>query len=91
MEVKNLEKKADDPEQYLRRNCFLIHGLTEIKIDDTGETILYLINKELKTKMSHRSIDWSHRLEKPKGPGEKPQSIIVKFIWYKDKHHVFSN
>ena len=75
----------------MRRNCFLIHGLTEIKIDDTGETILYVINKELKTKMSHRSIDWSYRLEKPKGPGEKPESIIVKFIWYKDERRVFSN
>ena len=91
VEVKNLEKKADDQEQYLRRNCFLIRGVTETKIDNTGETILYVINNELKTKMSHISIDWSHRLEKPKGPGETPQSIIVKFTWYKDKHHVFSN
>ena len=41
--------------------------------------------------MSQIRIDRSHRLGKQKGPGQKPQAIIVKFTWYKDRHHVFRN
>ena len=28
-QVENLEKKVDDQEQYLHKNCLLIHGLME--------------------------------------------------------------
>ena len=41
--------------------------------------------------MCQISIDWSHRLGKWKGPGQKPQAIIVKLTQYKDRHHVFRN
>ena len=90
VEVKNLEKKADDQEQYSRRNCLLIHGLTETKTEDTDEMVLDVINNKLNIEMSQISIDRSHRLGKRKGPGQKPRAIIVKFTRYKDRHHVFS-
>ena len=64
VEVKNLEKKADDQEQYSRRNCLLIHGLTETKTEDTDEMVLDVINNKLNIEMSQISIDRSHRLEK---------------------------
>ena len=91
VEVKNLEKKADDQEQYSRRNCLLIHGLTETKTEDTDEMVLDVINNKLNIEMSQISIDRSHRLGKRKGPGQKPRAIIVKFTRYKDRHHVFRN
>ena len=34
VEVKNLEKKTDDQEQYSRRNCLLIHRLNETKTEN---------------------------------------------------------
>ena len=76
VEVKNLEKKADDQEQYSRRNCLLIHGLTETKTEDTDEMVLDVINNKLNIEMSQISIDRSHRLGKQKGPGQKPWTII---------------
>ena len=79
VDVKNLEKKADDQERYSRRNCFLIHGLTETKTEDTDEIVLDVINNKLNIEMSQISIDRSHRLRKRKGPGQKPRAIIVKF------------
>ena len=91
VEVKNLEKKADDQEQYSRRNCLLIHGLTETKTEDTDEMVLDVINNKLNIEMSQISIDRSHRLGKRKGPVQKPRAIIVKFTRYKDRHHVFRN
>ena len=41
--------------------------------------------------MSQISIHRSHRLEKRKNPGQKPQAIIVKFTRYRDRHHVYRN
>ena len=90
VEVMNLEKKATDQEQYLHRNCLLIHGLMETKTEDTDEMVLDVINNKLNIEMSQISIDRSHRLGKRKGPGQKPRAIIVKFTRYKDRHHVFS-
>ena len=77
--VKNLEKKADDQEQYLRRNFLLIHGLMEPKTEDTDEMVLHIINKKLNIELSQISIDRSYRLGKWKGLGQKAQAIIVKF------------
>ena len=79
VDVKNLEKKADDQERHSRRNCLLIHGLTETKTEDTDEIVLDVINNKLNIEMSQISIDRSHRLRKRKGPGQKPRAIIVKF------------
>ena len=67
----------------------LIHGLMETKTEDTDEMVLDVINNKLNIEMSEISIDRSHRLGKRKGPGQKPQAIIVKFTLYKDRHHVF--
>ena len=66
VEVKNLEKKADDQEQYSRRNCLLIHGLTETTTEDTDKMVLDVVNNKLNIKMSQISIDRSHRLGKRK-------------------------
>ena len=91
VEVKNLEKKADDQEQYSHRNCLLIHGLTETKTEDTDEMISDVINKNLIIEMSQIGIDRSPRLGKRKGSGQKPRAVTVKFTRYKDRHHVFRN
>ena len=90
VEVKNLEKKAEDQEQYSRRNCLLIHGLTETKTEDTDEMVLDIINNKLNIEISQISIYRGHRLGKRKGPGQKPRAIIVKFTRYKDRYHVIS-
>ena len=91
VEINNLEKKADDQEQYSRRNCLLIHGLTETKTEDTDEMVLDVINNKLNIEMCQTNIDRSHRLGKRKGPGQKPRAVVVKFTRYNDRHHVFRN
>ena len=53
--------------------------------------VLDVINNKLNIEMSQISIDRSHRLGKQKGPGQKPQTIIVKLTRYKGRHHVFRN
>ena len=60
LEVKNLEEKQIEKEQYSRRRCLLIHELTETKTEDSEEMVLVLINNKLNIKMSQISIDRSH-------------------------------
>ena len=91
VDVKNLEKKTDDQEQDLCRNCLLIHGLNETKTEDADEMVLDVINDKLNMEMSQVSIERSHRLGKRKCPGQKSRAIIVKFTRYKDRHLVFRN
>ena len=91
VEVKILEKKADGQEQYSRRNCLLIHGLTETKTEDTDEIVLDAINNKLNFEISQISINRSHRLGKRKGSVQKSRAIILKFTRYKDRHHAFTN
>ena len=71
VEVKS-RKKADDREQYSRRNCLLIHGLTETKAGDTHEMVLDFINNKLNIEISQISIDRSGRFGKRKIPRKKP-------------------
>ena len=52
VEVKNLEKKADDQEQYSRRNCLLIQRLTKTKTEDTDEMVNDVINNKQNMEMS---------------------------------------
>ena len=64
VEVKNLEKKADDQEQYSRRSCLLIHGLMETKTEDTDKMVLDVISNKINIEMSQISIGRSHSLGK---------------------------
>ena len=60
VEVKNLEKKTDDQEQYSHKNCLLIHGLNETKTEDTDKMVLDVISDKLSMGMSQVSIDRSY-------------------------------
>ena len=59
--VENLEKKADDQEQYLHKIWLLIHGLKETKSE---EIVLGVISNELNIKKSQISIGRSLKLGK---------------------------
>ena len=89
--VENLEKTADDKEQYSHSNYLLIHRLNERKTEDTAKIVLDVISNRSNIEMCQVSIERSHRLGKRNGPGQKPQAIIVKFTRYNDRHHVFGN
>ena len=43
--VKSLENQLDRQKQYLRRNCILIHGITETQDENPDDISLRTINK----------------------------------------------
>ena len=63
----------------------------ETKTKDKDEMVLPIINNKLNIEMARIVIDRSHRLEKRKCLGQKPQAIIVTFTQYIDRHLLLRN
>ena len=47
--VKNLENQLDRQEQYSRRKCILIHGITETQDEKTDDISLRRINERARS------------------------------------------
>ena len=85
------DKRLDDQEQYTRRNCLLLHGVKEEKNEDTDQSAVDIINKDVDVEISEKDLDRSHRLGKPRAPVGKPRPIIIKFSRYNVRHLVFKS
>ena len=87
--VKSLEKVSDDHEYYSWRNCLLIHGIDEDRDEVTDDIVLNILQDKLELEISKKDIDRSYRIGKPSPRKKRP--IIVKFVWYNDRHKAYSN
>lgn len=80
--LETLEKQADQAEQYSRRNCLRISGVSEEENENTDDIVLKLASDiGCDTQLPH--IDRSHRIGNPKKKTSKPRDIIVKFSTYR--------
>lgn len=88
-----LEKRIDDAEQYSRRNCLLLHGVTEDANEDTTAVVTDIIKKKLKIDIDGNDFDRTHRLGRVNPPSEdgktRPRPIIMRFISYTDRAAVY--
>lgn len=97
--IAELDDKQDELEQYSRRNCLLIHGISETDKEDTTDLAINTFQRRMNLKVDRSAIDRSHRLGRIKTnstSGEspdtrKPRPIIVKFVSYAERHEVFRN
>lgn len=48
--MENLENQLNRQEQYSRRNCILIHGITETQCKNTDDIYLSTINEHLESR-----------------------------------------
>ena len=79
-------------QQYSRRNCILIHGISEQKDEDTDEQALKIIREELGETVEKSNLDQTHIIARTfKEDKNKCMSIIVKFSRYKVRDKVFKN
>lgn len=82
--VAELESKVDDLEQYSRRNCVEIQGISE----ENNESVLEIVKdvgRALNMEISDGMIDTCHRLGKKDSTYTRPRGIIVKFVRRLDK------
>ena len=63
---KSLSTEIDDLEQYLRRNCLVLHGVNESNDENTDQILIKTFFEELGVEINDDDLDRSHRLGKPK-------------------------
>ena len=89
--VAKLIKKADDQEQYSRRNCLLVHGLPENSRENTDDLVISMFKNEMDMEVFSDDIDRSHRIGKKKDDPNKVRPVIVKFTRYNVRSNVYRN
>ena len=88
-QVDKLELSSDAAEQYSRRNCLRVVGVSETESEKTDDIIMELAS-EIEADISLADIDRSHRLKKP-SEWTTPKAIIVKFASYRARDKFFKN
>lgn len=84
--VKDLEQKADEQEQYSRRNSLRIFGLAETEKEDTLSVAMDLFQNQMGLDIDVSGIDRVHRIGRK---GERVRPVIVKFTSYRMRNMVF--
>ena len=87
-EIDSMKDKQDEAEQYSRRNCLILHGITEKDVENTDVLVRKLCEEKLDVKLGEHDIDRSHRLGAKAG---KTKGIIVKFTNYTVRDRVYQS
>ena len=90
-QVNDLHKKAEKQEQYSRRNCLLIHGVTEDKNENVDDLVVSIIKNNMDIEIFSDDLCRAHRIGKSNGGAKKGRPIIVKFVRHNIKHNIFRN
>ena len=91
-EIAILEKQIDRREQYLRRNCILLHGIPEYNGEVTDDVAVKTICENINDNIvTADDIDRSHRNGKYETMKKNSRPVIVKFARYNVRDRVFSN
>ena len=80
-----MEGSIDAQQQYSRRNCLLLHGITETKGGDTDNIVLEVLNNDMDLNMYIRlflTVPIESVIRKVKKGKRK---INVKFVRYYDR------
>ena len=78
-------------EQYSRRNCILIHGITETQDENTDDISLGTISNHLELELTEKELDCTHWISNPKSGNKRSRSIIFNFARYNTRRKVFVN
>ena len=71
-----LEDSIDPQQQYSQRNCLLLHGIEEIKGENTDNIVLEVLNDDMGLNILKTALDRSHRIGNPKTKKSHDQSSL---------------
>ena len=92
-----LEKQSNNQEQYSRRNCIRLFGVSEKVNENTSERVCEIARKQLGVDLKLQDIDRSHRVPRrvepvsEEGKEIKPRAIIVKLTSYQHRQKLLQN
>ena len=79
--IDNLEESVDNNEQHGRNRNLVLHGLPEVKDENTTKTFVDTINKHLNITITNADIERSHRLGRFSNDRKnRPRPIIARFV-----------
>ena len=71
-----LEYEIEDQEQYSRRNCLLVHGVTEKPNEDVEKEVMEIFQEKLEAEVAQTDISRMHRLGRKRIDEDKPRPIM---------------
>ena len=83
--AEKLEYTTEKMEQYSRRNSILIHGLPEVKGEDTDSLVIETVKEKIGLDMLSADIDIIYWLGAPPKQSGKVRPVIIKFVRYNDR------
>ena len=90
-ELEELKNSLEQQQQYSRRNCILIHRISEQKGRDTDEQALKIITEELGEIVENSDLDRANRIGAFKEDKNKCSPIIVRSSRYNVRDKVPKN
>ena len=88
-EHEQLKSDVENPQQYSRWNCLLVHSIPKKQGESTESIALNAINELLEEGLSEVDIEYTHRVVKPKQNKKTPRPIITKFLRYNCRRRIF--
>ena len=87
--IEKLERIVDRQEQYSRRNCLLLHGITEGERENTDDLVLETLNEKLHINLTPSDLDKTHRIGHKKASSKKPRAVTIQFVSYNTRKKIF--
>ena len=78
--LNGITEQVDRQEQYSRRNCLLIHGMTEGDQENTDGFALEIFRKKLDIELKQRDLDRTYRIGKNDKRSNQPRPVIVNLF-----------
>ena len=79
----------DEMEQYSRRNCLVLHGISEAPNENTDRLFIDTVSSKLNITLNTGDLDRSHRIGSKNHSAGRPRAIIVKFARYNTRAAVY--
>ena len=89
-EVKTLNHKVDEIEQYSRRNSVRVTGIPVNENEDIGERVLEMINNRIKIKPPVQPHELDRVYHVGRLQEHKTRAVLIKFVTYASRHRVYS-
>ena len=89
--LQKADRALDVQEQYFRRNCLLIPGISKENQNNMNQVVINILKKKMYEEITHQDIDRSHRLGNQKPDKNKPWCIVMKFLRYNRRAKNFKN
>ena len=86
-----VDAKANENEQYSRRNNLRFYGITEKETEDCYDEVVKFCDRELGVVIERSEIDRAHRIGKPQHDNGRPRAIIIKLKSFHSKISILKN